>query len=511
MKPIELLCAMTYINSSYILSAQKRMGYLPEEARPSKPLRAAPLLRKALALAAALMIAVSVLFITALAVSEDFREYVFRFFRVEQTEVVPEYDRENGEALFAVEQENVDIGGVIRGTYVHTPAASHARSGIFSVCTDETEMNSGNHYDAYALENGSFVKLEEQWFDREITVQGVTVPMKFEWTEHDGNVAVTYVDADAPYRLYGLSGSADSVLADVYLPGEYPVLLNLRTGEATDVLSGTGAETLGGIANAALTEDRTKMLLITYPGEIYLADLKEKTLLSVDALSGERVEECTVTGNTLVCWTLDGASIQEAALGTLRAWNIDLETMERRELFAIPATPATSHDVWSEYQGDVTFDEAGNLVWVDKVAWSHAGIQFLDGFNQTIHWGNLYAGSCFAVEVDQTRNVYVIDLQTGEKTVIPGYLWPETSYPLLECSPSPDGKKLLLYDRSTGHVGTVGVLDFEKKCYYEFDRENEKNVDEHLVYWFDHDSIIVTAENGSLIQDYYVYRLTDTQ
>lgn len=509
MKPMELLSAMTYINSSYIAAAQKKLGYLSEETVALKPIRTGRVLRKALALAAALMIAVSVLFVTALAVSEDFREYVFQFFRVEQTEVVPE-SPENSTELFAVEQENVDIGGVIRGTYVHTPAASHARSGIYSVCTDEIEMNSGNHYDAYTLENGSFVKLEEQWFDREITVQGITIPMKFEWTEHDGNVAVTYVDGDAPYRLYGLSGSADSVLVDVSIPNDYPVLLNLRTGAVSDVLSGTGAEAFGGIANAALTDDRTKMLLVTHDRKIYLADLEAKTLLSVDELSGERVEECTVIGNTLVCWTLDGASIPDATLGNLRAWSIDLSTLERRELFCIPATPATSPDVWSEYQGDVALDDAGNLVWVNKIAWNHAGIQFMDGFNQTIHWGNMYAGSCFAVEVDQQRNVYVIDLQTGEKTAIPGYQWPETSYPLLECSPSPDGKKLLIYDRSTGHVGTVGVLDFEKKCYYQFDRENEKNVDEHLVYWFDHDSIIITAENGSLIQDYYVYRLTQS-
>lgn len=507
MKPMELLSAMTYINSSYILSAQKKLGCLPEEPAPPKPIPTRTILRKALALAAALMIAVSVLFVTALAVSEDFREYVFQFFRVEQTEVVPQHPGDPTE-LFGVEQENVNIGGVIRGTYVHTPAASHARSGIYSVCTDEIQMNSGNHYDAYALENGSFVKLTEQWFRREITVQGVTVSMEFEWTEHNGNVAVTYVDGDAPYRLYGLSGSADSVLVDVSIPNDYPVLLNLRTGEVSDVLSGTGAEAFGGIANAALTEDRTKMLLVTYDREIYLADLKTKTLLSVNELSGERVEECTVIGNTLVCWTLDGASIEEATLGNLRAWNIDLSTLERRELFSLPATPATSYDVWSEYQGDVAIDENGNLVWVDRVPWNHAGIQFMDGFNQTIHWGNMYAGSCFAVEVDEARNVYVIELQTGEKTVIPGFQWPETSYPLLECSPSPDGKKLLIYDRSTGHIGTVGVLDFEKKAYYEFDRENEKNVDEHLVYWFDHDSIIITAENGSLIQDYYVYQLT---
>jgi len=506
MNPIELLSAMTYINSSYILSAQKKLGYLPEETAPTKPIRSRTVLRKALALAAALMIATSVLFVTALAVSEDFREYVFQFFRVEQTEVVPE-NPQNSTELFAVEQENVDIGGVIRGTYVHTPAASHARSGIYQICTDEIEMNSGNHYDAYVLENGSFVQLEEQWFRQEITVQGVTIPMEFEWTEHEGNVAVTYVDSDADYRLFGLSGPADSVLAEVSLPDAYPVLLNLRTGEGKDVLSGTGAENLGGIANAALTDDRTKMLLVTYDREIYLADLKTKTLLCVDELSGERVEECTVIGNTLVCWALDGASIEDAALGTLRAWSIDLETGERRELFSIPATPATSHDVWSEYQGDAYIDEEGKLVQLDKVAWSHTGIHFLDGFNQTRHWGNMYAGSRFAVEVDDQRNVFVIDLQNGEKTAIPGFRWPETSYPLLECGPSPDGKKLLIYDRSTGHIGTVGVLDFEKKCYFEFDRENEKNVDEHLIYWFDHNSIIITAESGSLIRDYYVYQL----
>ena len=505
MTEFRLLMAMNHISSRYLDGAQKKLGYLPAEQSVTPSTRNRKPLRRMLSVAAAVLLMTTVLFMTAFAVSEEFREWVIAFFRVEQTEFVPE-ETASGTDPFGVAQENVDIGGLIRGTYVHTPQESLARSGIYKICTDAIMMNSGNHYDAYKLENGEFIRLEEQSFSQTYTVQGEKITVELEWAEHNGQVAVTYVDADSPYRIYGMSGSADGVLVELYLPHSYPVILNLRTGELQDVLAGTGAEALRDIGNAALTEDKTKMLLATWDEKIYCADLVEKKLYDLDALSGEPVESCVVFGDSVTCMVLEGASIEEAQLGICRAWNVDLKTLERKELFRIPATPASSHDVWSE---GISFDQNGNLIEPDEQNWNEIGIHFMEGFDRSIHWGNLYAGSRFAVEVDEARNVYVIDLRTGEKGLVQGWTWPDIPYPILECQPCPDGKKMLIYSR-TSHVcfDTVGVLDFEKKTYFEFERENRKDVQENLIYWFTYDSIMISADGGGMTRDYYLYQLT---
>lgn len=510
MTEFQLLVAMNQINGRYLEGAQRALGYLPQEIKTApRPVHRRHTLRRALSLAAAVMLMTTVLFMTAFAVSEDFREFVFRFFHVEQRELVPEQNDE--EALFGVAQENVDIGGVIEGTYVHTPMASHARNGIYAICTDEVMMNSGNHYDGYVLENGEFIKLEEKLFSRDYRIQSVNIHVEFEWVEHDGNIAVTYIDADAPYRIYGMSGDVHGILMELSIPHSYPVILNLETGEMQDVLAGTGAERMENIGQAALTEDRTKLLLATWEEKVYCVDLEKKKLYDLDAISGEHVQECVVIGDTVTCMVLENEDIHAVQLGNYRAWNIDLTTMERKELFTIAATPATSPEVWSEHQEDFCFDENGNFIpHKMQIQWNQSGIHFIYGFDRSSHWGNMYAGSRFAVEVDEQRNVYVLDLKNGEKSMVPDWLWPDTPYPILECQPCPDGKKMLIYSRRTaGCYDMVGVLDFEKKVYFEFDRENRREMDEGLIYWFDYNSIMISADDGSRIRDYYLYKLTE--
>lgn len=503
----QILAALTYMDNQYIDSAQKKLGYLSDSRKSGRVSSGFRTLRRALSLGAAVLLLTSVLFMTAMAASKEFREFIFRFFQVEQTEFVPERNAETNP--FGVEEEQVDIGGILKGTYIHTPLASNARNGIYMVCTDDVMMNSGNHYDAYKLENGEFIQLEKHLFSGDYTVQGADIHIEFEWAEHNGAVSITYIDADAPYRIYGMSGDAEGVLMELSLPHSYPVVMNLRTGEIRDVLAGTGAEAMQDIGQAALTEDRSKMLLATWEEKLYCADLVEKKLYDLDAISGEHVQECVVFGNTVTCMVLEGDSIENALLGRCRAWNIALETMERKEILSIAATPATSHDVWSINQEDLQFDENGNLIHQEETKWNQTGIHFLSGFSRSSHWGNMYAGSQFAVEVDAQRNVWVINLENGEKSLIPGYQWHDIPYPVLECQPCPDGKKLLIYSRATANYHEfVGVLDFEKKAYFEFDRENRAGIHENLVYWFGYDSIMITGEDGTWIREYYLYELT---
>lgn len=514
MTSTHLLEAFTDIDNRYILSAQETLGYLNPQPKHRR-------LRSRLILIAAVIALVAASFTTAMAVNPAFREAVFSFFGIPQSEIIPDLDPfdEIEPDSMEVEDDKIDIGGVIEGTYIHYPMQSHARNGIFMVCTDEVMMNSGNHYDAYYEENGEFIKLEERTFSQDYHILGNDIHMEFEWVEHNGNVSYTYVDSDVPFRKPNLAGDVTATLftLEIALPSElgytsYPVLINVETGEVTDICAGTGVENLPGLYQAAISEDLSKLLLVDRDENIYYVDLNTRQLYRVDDLAGEHVEKCSLISDTLACWVLESDSIEEGKLGTYRAWAIDLNTFERKELFSgIPATAATSHDVWSNTYG--VFADApeawdsisGGLVLAPLTC---EGLHFIDGFNMTSHWGNMYAGSTFAIEVNLDRTVYVIDLATGEKSIVKGFLWPDMEYPYITCSPSADGEKLLIYTRTMeGYYGSIGVLDFSRKSYTEFSRQNLGKVNEHTIYWFDNESIIVDTKDDGNSKDYYIYRL----
>lgn len=438
--------------------------------------------RVAFLIAAVLMIMLSVG--TAMAVSPEFRELAFQFFRFEQEQVIPDTTINtelSADDMFA--EPSILIGDVLQGKYVHTPVAVNARNGIYLVCTDEVELRQGSHYDAYYEESGEFIQLEEHTFSRDYVLYGNEIHMEFDWVEHNGNISMTWVDEEAPFYKENLSGSASAALFGFQLSWEengqrggtcYPVLLNLHTGELTDILAGTGADRMKSIDKFAISSDHTKMLLGQDTKEDYLlyyADLSQKQIYSVDELSGQHATACSLIGNTLACWNLTD--------GYYTAWKIDLNTFERTELF----------------------DSKFNAVETPE---ADAGIVFIEGFDGMNRWGNMYSGSCFALEVDEAQNVYVVDLAAGTKTQIEGYTWTLET----QRTASADGTKLLLTGGHNGKsFGYVGVLDFANMTFAEFYRDNSRK--EHTAYWFDNNTIVICSEvtYNSLCKDFYLYSL----
>ena len=521
MNSMILLEAIGAIDDAYILSAQNRLGLISNATiKAAHTVKRHHPTRKAVICIAAVITMLLSSFTVAMATSEEFREAVFTFLGITQIEVVPEHSTAPSDAngSMVVEGEKANIGGVIEGTYLHMPSASHARDGLYMICTDEQMMDSGSHFDAYKEENGELIKLEEYRFSNDYTILGNAFHVEFEWVEYGGSCHYTYIDTDAPYRKPNMSGNINSTLflfpCVVSEEGgnsfytQYPVLIDLKTGELTDILAGTGAEELSDICNAAISEDLSKMLLVRSNGDLFYADLSAKKLYSVDELSGEHTDACSLIGDTLSCWVLENALAEanDVQLGTYKAWTIDLTTLERRELFNdIPATASTSYDIWSVTYGspeDWALSGGRMLPPLEE-----SGLVFLEGFDKSNHWGDMYPGSRFALELDAARSIYVIDLANGTKTQVEGYLWPDG----VQTVPSPDGSKLLVCTSgSDGYYDTIGVLDFQLKSYIQFSRENVNAVNEHTVYWFDNEQVIIAAENGNSVCDYYVYKLCDT-
>ena len=436
MNSFDILQAMTDIPSDQILSASARLGY-DADASPLSCHRRS--FRKTLILIAAVVMIMTATFTTVFAASPEFRELVFRFFHIEQEQIIPESTVSTElsvDEMFA--EPSIHIGDVLQGKYVHTPVSTLAQDGGFLVCTDDVHTKQGSHYDAYYEKQGEFVKLEEHAFAQDYVLNGTTFHVKLDWAEYNGKTIVTWVDENTNTRIPGNAGDPSALLIQLvftstndsgdYIESYYPVLLNLRTGELTDVLAGTGAAEFERIGNSAISEDHTKMLLcsVTKDGySLHYVDLTSKKMHSLDELSGAKVDSCSLIENTLACWSLTD--------GYYKAWSIDLTTLQKTELF------------------DSVFNAAATPE-------ADAGIVFMMGFDSWVHEGNIYAGSIFALEVDETQNVFVIDLETGQKAPIAGYTWTSDTQRI----PCPDGSKLLLGEcpdwQDYEYVGATGCI-----------------------------------------------------
>ena len=490
MNPDKLLDAIGMLDDRYFeIKAKSRMM---------------PWRRRFVAVIAAVLVVIMTVG-TAMAVSPAFREMVFRIIRIEEVQIMPDSTQnteitqstdnvENTEATdehggqterddLYIEQ-TVVIGEAIRGTYVHTPVATYARNGIFMACTDEVEMRQGSHYDGYCEENGEFYKLEEYHFAQDYVLYGNEIHAEFDWVVHEGSVSLTWTEPCAQFRKENRSGDASAALFmfNIYWRGEdgewdgtgYPVILNLYTGELTDILAGTEVNRMEGIDKCAISPDRTKLLLgqDTKDGYfLYCVDLITKQLYSIDALSGQKTTACSLADDTLICWNLTD--------GCYTAWTINLTTMERTELFESKWNAAETSE-------------------------ADAGIVFMEGFDGTNRWGDMYCGSRFALEVDEAQKVYVIDLTTGSRSQITGCTWTADTQRIA----GPDGTKLLLAGKHDGAAFEyVGVLDFTNMTFAEFYRDN--SLVEHTAYWFDDQTIVICTEMNfeSMCSRYYLYSL----
>ena len=429
--------------------------------------------RKVIIVSAAITVFVFICFMMALVTNTEFRESVCVFFGITAPEAVPQMVS-NGTVTSGIvetgESQN-NIADMVKRTCIHFPIQSSAKNGLFMVCTDEVQMNSGNHYAAYYEENGECTRLEEHTFSQNYHILGNDIHLEFQWVEHEGNVSFTYMETDIPLYKPDFAGCVSSSLMMLRIdpPGDlaytlYPVLINVQTGELTDICAGLGVEKLPEILQAAISQDLTKMVLVDWEKNLYFVDLVNKGLYPLDELIGKKVSSCVLTDEKLVCLTEED--------GMYSAYAFDPATQKSEEVYS-----------------------------------GHP--KFIKGFDHNFLSNAMYLGTRFALETDADRNVFVIDLTNGTRSHIDGLLWPEAGSGKVECVPSTDRNKLLIYTRAAAKYESVGVLDFSHKSYTAFSHEDMDDVDERTAYWFDSESVIIEAcSDDNSGKDYYIYRIT---
>lgn len=163
-------------------------------------------------------------------------------------ETVPEYKIHASKSMI---MESEAKNKHFNASYVHlfTPSAS-ARppfdGSAFWICDDPQEMNQGNHYTNYILENGQLKQLQKHSFSKSYTLLGTTVQLELEYSLIEDQVLINYVPAarNLPYaEVYDTSRGIHECLVRFQLPltdGQYACYyakIDLETGTLTDFLS----------------------------------------------------------------------------------------------------------------------------------------------------------------------------------------------------------------------------------------------------------------------------------
>ena len=343
--------------------------------------------------------------------------------------------------------------------------------GMFQLCADPVEMNPGSHYDAFAVNaDGALEQLEETQFNNAYTLDGNRYHLSFDWAEHDGVRTATYVPADMEASMLTLSdqGSKNLFLLRWHIGEDdtvysyYPVLLDLKSGELTDLLANCRLGSLSHICNAAFSPDHSGLLLAREGGAIYYCDLKTSTIYSLDELSGEPVKACTVTGDRIICWSQGGEG--SGVLGDYHFWSISLSNFKRQEM------PALQTDV-----------DTGSL------RFAH-----LAGFDSQLRQGSMFSGSCYALCTDGSGQTYVLDMEEWNLRAVEGYTLPASN---LSSTDNLNDQRLLLKDIGSNKAA---VLDYRDCTMVRLDIQNA----ERLI-WFNSNMVLEQPGDGN----FYLYDL----
>lgn len=425
------------------------------------------------ALAAAAVAACT--FLVAMAASPQLRTAVLTLFRLEETEQVP---APTGERPEQPELTQDTIGSQVEVQYIRLPDAGsgcdYSNNTLFQADRAEDGSILDVHY--WGIDGNTLVALNTSTTDFTAVWDGVTYTNTVYWCEYEGKISC-YCDGSSPASddccwISPIPGRTDAVLLTLSQGSqvdyrEYPVLLDLATGEVTDLLGGTGWEGAAPLTEVQWTDDLSAAILSSDRMGWFYCDREDKTTVSLNALTGLEVSSaCFADDSTLILLTRSGPDGDCCDIWT-----------------------------WLPDSGALKCTFSRLPVYQPRVEQSY-GFQFFFGGGRGIY-------------VAEDGSVSILDLITGETTAVEGFSLSQTDGTLL---PNPSGTKVLFasYDNQTSGLGisSLGVMDLEQGTFTLLDRENYENIYEGVLGWFDEDRIAITAHGKD---DYneaclYLYR-----
>lgn len=436
----------------------------------SRPRRRAGLIL----LAAAAVLACT--FLAAMAASPELRTAVLTLFRLEETEQVPV---PTGRTAETPELTQNTIGQQMEAQYIRLPDRfgwSYG-NGVFyqeKRADDGTALN----FRYWAAEGDTLIPLETRTTAFTTVWDGITYSDTVYWCEYKGGISC-YNNGTAGMALdydcivSALDGRTDAVLLTLSQGSqmdyrEYPVLLDLATGEVTDLLEGTGWEAAAPLTEVQWTADLSAAILSSDRMGWYYCDRAARTTRSLNELTGLEVFSAYfVHGSALILLTRSGPD-------------------------------GDCYDVWT-WQPDggaltQTFSRLPVYQRHEEQPW---GFQFFFGGRRGIY-------------VAEDGSVTVLDLVTGETAAVENFSLAQWDTPTFLANST--GAKVLFASQGGQAdglgVASLGVMDLEAGAFTLLDRDSGAGLYEAILGWFDEDRVSIW---GYASEDYtqaclYLYR-----
>ena len=437
---------------------QKKKKYIP--------------LRRAVNGLLAAALAAACLFTVALAASPELRTAVLSFFRMEEREQVPS----GSVTPEGPDISQTEIGESVKAQYIKMEQNTFGRGyNYFSGLLADLEWSEDHRTllsaEFVEIQNGQLVPIQVELKTNtiDITYDNIHYQGELYWFVRNGQLFLTRgtplgveTRPEDEWYIEQIPGRTDAVILNLAQGRQldytqYPVLYHLDTGEAEDILAGTGAAELECAYSHVWSEDMRRVLISCGSGP----DWQEDWLCDLDAKTLTRLTE--VTG-------LDG---------NVTANFMDHDTLILKEYFRDTEGLYQSVTCYtfnlSSKQLVKTLDNAPYYRWFDE---NPSGAQ-------------LFGSRC--VLISESGQLQIVDLKTGEPTVVEGFTYQKGDDFMI----SPSQNKLLYYaaDSETEGLGItqLGVIDLEKGVFIAFDREGYEDLHEEAIGWEDDNTVSINA------------------
>lgn len=475
MKADIILDAIEAIDDMHIISAGACLGYnaADTESKPGIVRRRRPVRKTLVCIAAAIMLLLAS-FTVAMAVSEDFREFVFMIFNIETKETVPSYNGENVEGGTINKMGDTDIDDEVSVYYLKGNGLVQANRGL--IYTSRYDRTGEAFFD---IARDGLVELPSTRVEFPYSFQGTDFDIKFDYTVYDGKLYIHVMPENLdinPYKYgWNIHTAGDSTdKAWLVLPyptngdySEYPLLLDINTCELTDVFAGVSFD---GIIAARwqFADDMSYALVMGYTEgyetEFWICDIAKNTLINVSELTGRTINDCYILeGNTIICYAANGSGFDVLSFDA--------------------STGSSSLLVENTQHYYLTQDGSG-----------FSSIEYHGG--QGRH----------ALILESNGGVTLIDLCDGSRLPLTGI----TNDGTLLTSESPDGEHIMFAFSDTSVSDSfamykIGILDTQTGVLKMLERENYEVRNETLMGWLANNCISVLAYDESDANGWYMY------
>lgn len=424
-------------------------------------------------LAAAAAVACTVL--VAMAASPELRTAVLTFLRLEEAEQVPvpTGDRETPELTQSTIDQQVEA------QYISLPSGfgwSYGDGVLYQAEQADDGSILAFHY--WTIGADGLIPLETRATAFSTLWDGVTYTDTVYWCEYQGEVScynngTAGMALDYDCTVSTLEGRTDVVLLTLSQGSqinyrEYPVLLDLATGEVTDLLEGTGWETAAPLTEVQWAGDLSAAILSSDRTGWYYCDRTAGTTVSLNQLTGLEVFSAYFAhGSTLILLTRSGPD-------------------------------GDCYDIWTWQPDSGTLTQTFSQLPAYQRHEEHPyGFQFFFGGGRGIY-------------VAEDGALSVLDLRTGGTTAVEGFSLAQWSAPtfLANCT----GSRVLFanYDGQAEGLGVsnLGVMDLEAGTFTLLDRDSSADLYEASLGWFDENRVAIW---GHASEDFtqaclYLYR-----